>query len=150
MLAPVFSICLFNKRESVSLDPAKRTVAFQTKAASDLEQKESGMASEMTETMWRNLLAKMGSGEREIQTVPLSGGGKWFTVQAANGKILVSAGKRNEPKSKVSPRIISKEEFFTMYPIYVRRCAGERVSQEAQAATRSQVYIYAIFANFCK
>ena len=52
------------------------------------------MASEMTETMWRNLLAKMGSGEREIQTVPLSGGGKWFTVQAANGKILVSAGKR--------------------------------------------------------
>ncbi len=58
--------------------------------------------------------------------------------------------KANEPKSKVIPRIISKEEFFTMYPIYVRRCAGERVSQEAQAATRSQVYIYAIFANFCK
>ena len=100
--------------------------------------------------MWEGMLHAIGNDERQIQTTPMTGKqGVWFTVEAAGGKVCVSEGKR-EPKSAKARTLISKEEFARMYPLWIRREAGEPVSKEAQAASWNQVYIYAIFSNFCK
>lgn len=106
----------------------------------------------MTEEMWKKMLEAIGDTEWEIQTIPVVKNkiGVWFTVQVIAGTICIAGGETREPKSKKTQSLIAKEEFFNMYPIYLRRKAGERVSREAQNTTMNQVYIYAILENFCK
>lgn len=86
---------------------------------------------------------------QEIHTIPLRGGGVWFSVFAENRQIYVSPATEHTPASEAQARKpITKTDLEQMFPLYVRRKNGEQVSQEALQASRVIVYCYAIFENY--
>lgn len=102
------------------------------------------------EKIWEKIIQNVKEFPREIQTIPITKNkiGVWFYVESINDEIFISKAKDNTPASNINSRThISKYDFKRMYPVYLRRCKGEKVSKEAQAITRFQIYIYAIFKN---
>jgi hypothetical protein len=102
----------------------------------------------MTEELWKKILDDICSNPRDLQTVPLNGGDRWFHVSTDGDTIFGDNAKTKKPSSKLSQtRNLHKHEFVAMYEIYLRRKRGEMVSQEATKITRNQVCIYAIFCH---
>ena len=95
------------------------------------------------------ILRNIQQNPQEIHTIPLRGGGVWFSVFAENRQIYVSPATEHTPASKVLLNTpINKIDLERMFPLYVRRKNGEPVSQEALQAAYVIVYCYAIFENY--
>jgi hypothetical protein len=104
----------------------------------------------MTDELWIKIINDIKKNPRDLQTIPLRGGGIWFHVctNIDGVTILVGNAKTKKPSSKLSQiRVLRKENFVVMHDIYLRRKAGEHVAKEALKASRSIVYIYSIFKN---
>ena len=98
--------------------------------------------------MYRKIVEEFMNHPRDIHTVPISSKSyKWFYVFVNNDTIYVESSHHNTPKSSVKRRSLPKEECSKILEIYHRRMAGEQVSHDAQACTRSQVYWYGIFSE---
>ena len=101
------------------------------------------------DAIYERILNNIKQNPQEIHTIPLRGGGVWFSVFVKNERIFVSPATEHTPASKVLPNTpINKIDLERMFPLYVRRKNGEQVSQEAQRASRVIVYCYAIFENY--
>ena len=98
--------------------------------------------------MYRRIVSEFIRNPRDVCTVPIkSENRKWFYVFVENNCLYVEAARISVPKSVVKKRMLPETECNDILAIYHRRCAGEQVSAEAQACTRSQVYWYGIFAE---
>lgn len=97
--------------------------------------------------MWQQIIYELQYSTKEIQTVPLSGHGKWFLAYSDGHDIFVKSSKDNQPSCKISStRKLDKEHFEGILEIYRKRCKGKAVSTEATKLTRNQVYWYGIFS----
>ena len=104
----------------------------------------------MDDQLWKKIIDDLRKNPRDLQTIPIRGRGVWFyaCIHSDGVNIVIDNARKEKPSSKLTgKRIIGRDEFATMHPIYLRRKNGENVSQEATALTRNQVYIYSIFAN---
>ena len=98
--------------------------------------------------VWETMVRSFANNPRDVQTVPLSGGGIWFFVYAEYGNIYVESGRNHTNSSIIrNRRRLEKEKTEKMLSIYHRRSRGEAVAQEAKATTQNQVYWYGIFAD---
>ena len=96
--------------------------------------------------VWETMVRSFANNPRDVQTVPLSGGGIWFFVYAEYGNIYVESGRNHTNSSIIrNRRRLEKEKTEKMLSIYHRRSRGEAVAQEAKATTQNQVYWYGIF-----
>jgi hypothetical protein len=105
----------------------------------------------MPNELWETIIRNISNNPRDIRTIPLNGGGRWFHVSINRDgvTILIDNAKMEKPSSKLSQiRVLDKDDFRKMYSIYLRRKAGEKVSHEATQTGRNQVYIYSIF-HYC-
>ena len=103
------------------------------------------------EKLWNKIIFNIKNSPREIQTIPILKNkiGVWFYVYSQNDEIYISGATKNFPVSSIKKHTrISKESFEKTYPIYLRRCNGEKVAHDAQKVSRFQVYIYSILKNY--
>ena len=85
---------------------------------------------------------------RDLKTQPLNREGIWFYAYVHSNNIYVDTARSNTPSSKMrKPQKLNLNEFEVIYPIYLRRISGEKVSCEALEATRNQVYWFSLFKN---
>ncbi|MDR2447554.1 MAG: hypothetical protein LBD58_09775 [Treponema sp.] len=103
----------------------------------------------MFNELWGKIINDITTHPRDLQTIPINRReGVWFHVSVSIGRvtILVDSARTKKPSSKLTQiRLLDKDEFRVMHPIYLRRKKGEEVSKEAAKTTRNQVYIYSIF-----
>ncbi len=100
---------------------------------------------------WQSICSTFTNEKTELHTIPKSVKRipVWFSVQGDGSILYISTASVNSPSSKLSGiRRLDFNEFARMYPIYIRRKKGEKVSREAQAASLNQVYWYAIM-DYC-
>ena len=96
---------------------------------------------------WEEMTASFAKNPRDVQTVPLGGGGIWFFAYAEHGELYVESGRNHANSSVIrNRRRLEKEKLEKMLSLYHRRNRGEAVAQEAKATTQNQVYWYGIFA----
>jgi len=94
------------------------------------------------------ILCDLLNSPRDLKTIPLERDGRWFYAYVNNGNIYVDKAKTKTPSSELKqPQKLKHNEINKVYSIYLRRLTGERVSYEATAATRHQVYWYSVFYN---
>jgi hypothetical protein len=98
---------------------------------------------------WQSLIATFQNEETELHTMPITvRTPRWFTVVSYGDCLYVSNAKQHKPSCTISDsRRLSYTEFARMYPIYLKRKAGQAVSKEATAASRNQVYWYPIMKH---
>ena len=61
---------------------------------------------------------------------------------------FVNSAKSNEPSSKISStRKLKYNNFIEVYPLYIKRENGEKVSQEVTNKTVNQVYYFSLIKH---
>jgi hypothetical protein len=96
--------------------------------------------------IWQKLLSDLSNGKTDIQTTPMnSRKPSWFSAEVVNDKIVVDNSVEKLPSCNLkSPRVLSWKKFQEVFPYYIRRKGGEKVSKEVTGITRHQVYYYGL------
>lgn len=95
------------------------------------------------------LLENIKKHPKDIRTIPLKGGGVWFYCSLKGNEICIQTSQTKEPSSRIKADTkITKMDLKKIYPLYLKRQNGEKVSQEALRISRVQVYCYAIFNHY--
>lgn len=99
--------------------------------------------------MWEKIVEEFSKNPRDLQTQPTTNVTPlWFYVQVIDGDLYVGKAKSHEKSCSIQGlRRINPSELEKILDIYHRRNAGEKVSREATATTKNQVYWYGIFAE---
>lgn len=99
--------------------------------------------------LYSNMIKKIKATPKDIQTIPLKKQGIWFSTYCIGDDIFISPSKTKRPSSRIkSGTHIKKDDLEKMYPIYLKRKEGFKVSKEALKTCRVQVYCYAIFESY--
>jgi hypothetical protein len=100
--------------------------------------------------IWEQLIYGISKNEEDIPTTPkVARKPLWFSATTDEVNIFVFRAKEKEPSSKISRvRKLIYEEFLRVYPIYLKRKAGESVSKEVLKATYNQTYWFALLNKF--
>lgn len=96
---------------------------------------------------WKKIIDQLDENPQEYHTVPLRKTviPVWFTATTDGSKISISIAKTNRPSSNLKiDRYLTWNIFKKVYPIYLRREKGEKVSQEVISITVNSVYYYAL------
>lgn len=99
----------------------------------------------MENNIWERIIDDLQNNPRDLQTIPINNRiGKWFYAET-NGKVIILKETHNKkPSSKFkNNRFLKRSDFDLIYPIYIRRKAGEKVSNESKISF-NRVYIYSI------
>lgn len=104
-----------------------------------------------TRELWQKLLSELGCQSLEFPTTPKQIRTHiWFSAKAVDSCIYVGNAKEHTPSRRISgARILTFTEFERIYPIYLKRENGERVSAEATRASVNQVYWYSLIKHCC-
>jgi hypothetical protein len=112
------------------------------------------MEEKMDADIWQKIVNDLRNNPRDLITRPMTNrSGVWFYAEVIGKEISIGRARNHayELSSKLSSDyFIGREEFERVYPIYLRRKAGEKVAKEAANATFKQVYIYAIIGDYEK
>lgn len=99
--------------------------------------------------LYEKIVLKIKENPKDIKTVPLNRTGLCFYTYIEDNKIFIQPSKTKLPTSSVKKHTqITKASLEKMYPLYLRRKNGEKVSKEAKKLSFVQVYCYAIFENY--
>lgn len=95
---------------------------------------------------WEIITKKMGTAPIEFHTLPLTTRTPvWFSAQKDYDQIRITNAIKNRPSSVIkTPRYLFLKTFEKVYPIYLRRNHGEKVSQEVRGITVNSVYYYSL------
>lgn len=98
---------------------------------------------------WNLIIEGIGNEVREFNTVPKTKKQPvWFSAVVSGNNIIIDRAQNNEPSSKISTkRRLDFGDFKKVYPLAIRRKLGESVSAEVTAATRNQVYYFALIEH---
>jgi hypothetical protein len=120
----------------------------------NMEEQDTKEKVKMPDSLWEKIINYLRKKPKDLQTIPINGSGTWFHAEISwdNVNIRVSNARNSHPREKTAtltvPRLLDKDEFSRVYPFYIRRENGEKVSQEVLKVSRNTVYIYSIF-KFC-
>lgn len=101
------------------------------------------------EKVWQSLIIKLATEHVEFPTTPLNRRTpKWFRAKSVGHDILIDFAKDHHPSCEISsPRRLTLTNFKDIYPLYLRRINGERVSAEVTAKTLNQVYYFSLIKH---
>lgn len=93
---------------------------------------------------WEIIIKKMGTAPIEFHTLPLTTRAPvWFSSKKDDDQIRITNALENRPSSVIkTPRYLYFKTFEKVYPIYLRRNQGEKVSQEVRGITVNSFYYY--------
>jgi hypothetical protein len=102
-----------------------------------------------TQDAWKTIMNRLGSERREFHTVPLTNKAHvWFSAIIDGERIVITEATENKPSSSFTiPRYLKYKTFEKVYPIYLRREQGEKVSKEVTKITVNSVYYYSLIKN---
>jgi hypothetical protein len=102
----------------------------------------------MDNNIWEKIINDLKNNPRDLQTIPINNRiGKWFYAEIKGEVITLKKSQNKKPSSKfINNHYLKKEDFDLIYPIYIRRKAGEKVSNESKISF-NRVYIYSILYN---
>ena len=100
----------------------------------------------LVEEAWKIMINKLTEEKQEFHTVPKTNKKPvWFEAESDGKDIFVNSAKSNEPSSKISStRKLKYNNFIEVYPLYIKRENGEKVSQEVTNKTVNQVYYFSL------
>lgn len=95
---------------------------------------------------WKTIMNRLGQERREFHTVPLLNKAHvWFSATVDEERIVITEATENKPSSSLTiPRYLKYKTFEKVYPIYLRREKGEKVSKEVTEITVNSVYYYSL------
>lgn len=99
------------------------------------------------EVLWKKLLANIKASPRDFHTHPKRSSKEplWFYAETDGNVIYITNAKNHSPSCSISQeRRLNFEEFKRIYPIYLKRESGARISQEATSASYNQVYWFSL------
>ncbi|MBN9647595.1 hypothetical protein J0L31_11385 [Terrisporobacter glycolicus] len=101
------------------------------------------------EGIWNKIIDALSKSEKEFPTIPKTKKEPvWFLANTDGDKIYINEAVENSPSSTLKcKRTLTYEKFKEIYPIYLRREKGEKVSNEATNITRNQVYYYSLIKH---
>lgn len=100
---------------------------------------------------WNTIIKRL-TGERiELPTVPKNKKDPvWFSATTDGYSIFINQAIENKPSSKLSMRRkLTYTNFEKVYPFFLKRENGERVTSEVKAITVDQVYFFSLIKHIC-
>ena len=100
---------------------------------------------------WKAIIKNLTNGPFELRTVPMNNKDfMWFSASTDGEKIYIDKALKRKPSCKItSTRVLKYETFKNIYPIYLRREKGEKVSVEASSVTVDKSYYYTLIKYMC-
>jgi hypothetical protein len=100
---------------------------------------------------WRTILNCLIENCVELPTVPKTRKGPvWFSASAEGDIIFINQAINNKPSSKLAmQRKLNYKTFNNVYPLYLKRENGEKVSSEVSSVTVDQVYYFSLIKHLC-
>lgn len=114
------------------------------------------MDKEQIEERWNDLLNYIANNPKEFATYPKNNSQpRWFkaTANIQKNYIAITNAEEHSPSCKIkfaNERKLIFKDFKNIYPLYIRRELGERVSKELNAATVNSSYFLSLLYNFFK
>lgn len=101
------------------------------------------------EKLWDLLISNLDDNPQDFPTTPkIQKAPLWFHAYTDGIMIYVSTAREHKPSSKIKgERKLTYNEFKRMYPIYLRREAGNAVSAEATSNSFNIVYWYSLIKH---
>jgi hypothetical protein len=99
-----------------------------------------------------NLIVNQLAGKRlEFPTVPkVKRDPVWFSATTDGESIFINKAIDNKPSSQLSmQRKLTYSIFEKVYPFYLKRENGERISSDVLAITVDQVYFFSLIKHLC-
>ena len=103
-------------------------------------------------TIWNQILYNIRRNPRDLPTRCINNKQPiYFYTYSDYDNIKVKNANVETPSASIkTERTLTFTEFEKIYPIYIKREQGKRVSKEATAVTRNQVYWFSIIYNCTK
>lgn len=100
---------------------------------------------------WNTIINRLEGNRIELSTVPKTKKiPVWFSATTNRETIFINEAIDHKPSSRLSvQRVLNYKTFEKVYPLYLRRKNGERVSSEVTAITVNQVYYFSLIKHFC-
>lgn len=102
---------------------------------------------------WNTIVSKLKGNPMEIPTVPKTKRNPvWFFAIAVGENIFIIQASDNKPSSQLSmQRRLEYKTFEKVYPLYLKRENGEKISYEVTAITVvNQVYYFSLIKHLCQ
>lgn len=101
------------------------------------------------QNIWNKIIKSLSNVEKEFPTTPKTNKNPvWFSASTDGNKIYIDEAKSNKPSSKLkTKRTLTYDNFKDVYPLYIRRENGEKVSKEVTNITRNQVYYFSLIKH---
>lgn len=99
--------------------------------------------------VWKAIISRLEGKRIELPTVPkIKKKPVWFSATTDGEIIFINEAIDHKPSSKLSvERKLKYSKFQKVYPLYLRRENGEKVSEEAKAITLNQVYYFSLIKH---
>ncbi|MCW2279234.1 hypothetical protein [Heliophilum fasciatum] len=103
----------------------------------------------IAQQVWNIILTNLKDKRTELPTAPKTKKSPlWFSVTLDGNAIIVDNAAEHKPSCKIAkPRRLTYEEFQKVYPLYLRRENGEKVSAEVISVTFNQVYYFSLIKH---
>lgn len=103
------------------------------------------------EQLWSKINQSIGNEQIDIKTVPSNNRSPlWYIAYIENGNLYVDNSINRVPSTKMTGRrIITKDDFLTVFQYYHRWANGEtNLRQEVRAMSRNTAYIFGLIAKY--
>lgn len=102
--------------------------------------------------IWNAIVNSLLSNSIEFPTVPKTQKiPVWFSATTDGKTIFINKAINHNPSCQISvQRKLKYSTFQKVYPLYLRRENGERISAEVTAVTVNQVYYFSLIKHFQK
>ncbi|WP_061214828.1 hypothetical protein [Syntrophomonas wolfei] len=101
---------------------------------------------------WNMIVDKLKGTQLEFPTVPkIKKTPIWFSATSDGKAVFIDNAIENKPSCQLSmPRKLTYKTFEKVYPLYLRRENGERISNEVASVTVNQVYYFSLIKHLCQ
>lgn len=101
------------------------------------------------DSAWRMIIDALVNNPNEFPTVPKTNKKPiWFRASSYGDSVNIDVAMINTPSSKISlTRKLTYRNFEKVYPLYLRRENGEKISEEVTKATVNQVYYFSLIKH---
>lgn len=100
---------------------------------------------------WNKILFELAGKELDFPTVPKTNRTPvWFNASTDGKIVFINMALDNKPSSQLlMQRKLNYKTFQKVYPLFIRRERGEKVSSEVTVITVDQVYYFSLMKHLC-
>lgn len=101
------------------------------------------------EKAWEIIIKSLLNNKQEFKTIPkVNRKPVWFSAKSDGNLVYINKAEINKPSSDISTvRVLNYSNFIDVYPLFIKRENGEKVSKEVATKTRNQVYYFSLIGH---